>query len=49
MDPEEILKALDPYVAGGTRILWAGEDYRTWRGGFEGGEYVVSNLDLSCA
>lgn len=47
MDPEEILEAIAPYVADGTRIIWAGEDYRTWRGGLEGGEYVVSDLDLS--
>ena len=46
-DPERLLQALAPYAADGTRVIWLGEDFDVWRGGFEGGEYVTSDADLT--
>lgn len=46
-DPERLLLALAPYAADGTRIVWLGENLDVWRGGFEGGEYVTEDADLT--
>lgn len=46
-DPEELMEALAPYAADGTRLIWEGEDFAIWRGGFSNGSYVFGSADLS--